>query len=644
MEPSTVSGVAATDERLEQALAGAHLATLLMVLVHLTGDRSWLDERYRPARPRGPRDPDDGDLPEDVQAEIRAAALVAMRRWRDGLCEPVIPSSDQLVEMMSVCVGQPVAEEYTEMVAEEIGLRDRDDIWANEHTAGTRENFGVVVVGAGFSGLCLAIKLERARIPYVVIEKNDTVGGTWLENAYPGCGVDSPSHLYQYSFAPNPDWPGYYSQRDQIKAYLERCADRYDVRRRIRFGTEVRRAAWNEERSVWELEVAGADGRVERLDTNVLVSSVGQLNRPKVPAIECAETFAGPAMHTAQWDPAVEVAGRRVVVIGTGASAMQLVPALAGVAAHVTVLQRSPQWAVPNPNLRRAVSDDTRWLLANVPFYSGWYRFRQFWLWNDNIHPTLQIDPEWPHPQRSISASNDAHRVFLTEHIERTLEGRPDLLRKCLPTYPPYGKRMLMDAGWFQTVRRDDVALVTEPVERITPGGVRTADGTEHAADVLVYATGFEAQKLLWPMDVRGRDGLTIREAWGDDDARAHLGITVPEFPNLFCLYGPNTNLGHGGSVVFHAELQVRYVMGMLRKMLERDLAAVEVRRDVHDEYNERVDAAHERMIWTHPGMDTWYRNARGRVVTNSPWRLVEYWRMTREPDLTEYRLTPAGG
>jgi 4-hydroxyacetophenone monooxygenase len=317
---------------------------------------------------------------------------------------------------------------------------------------------------------------------------------------------------------------------------------------------------------------------------------------------------------------------------------MQLVPAIAGVAAHVTVFQRSPQWAVPNAELDRAVSAETQWLLAQLPFYSGWYRYREFWQWNDHIHPTLQIDPDWPHQDRSINALNESHRVFLTEHITRTLEGRPDLIAKCLPTYPPYGKRGLMDAGWFATMRRDDVSLVTEPVTAIRPGGLVTADGAEHAADVIAYATGFHAQKMLWPMDVHGRDG-TIREAWGDDDPRAYLGIAIPGFPNFFTLYGPNTNLGHGGSVVFHTELQVRYTMGLICAMVEGGISAAEVRAEVCAEYNDRLDEAHSRMIWSHRGMDTWYRNAKGRIVTNSPWRLADYWRMTREPDLSEYHL-----
>ncbi|MQA12605.1 MAG: SidA/IucD/PvdA family monooxygenase [Pseudonocardiaceae bacterium] len=627
------------DGQLEQALRGAHMPTLLMVLMHLTGDKSWLSERYRPARPRGGRDPDDGGLPEEVQEEIRDEAAVTVRRWRDGLIEPMIPSQEELYEMMSFSIGADIDPETVPMVAEEIGLADRDEGWALSRVAAGRTGMRVVIVGAGMSGLCMAAKLEKVRIPYVIIERNAAVGGTWTDNKYPGVGVDTPCTLYQLSFERYAEWSEYYSKRPEIQAYFERVADTYCIRDKIRFRTEVVSAVWDESRRIWEVEVADASGGREILDANVVVTSVGTLNQPKVPDIAGADSFAGPAMHTAAWDTEVEYAGKRVAVIGTGASAMQLVPAMAGVAEKVTVFQRSPQWAVPNPDYKRAVSNETKWLLAHLPFYSGWYRYRQFWMWNDNIYPTLQIDPDWPHQDRSINQANEAQRTFLTKHIESKLTGRPDLLKKCLPTYPPYGKRMLMDNDWFETMRRDDVELVTEKVATITQDGISTVDGIEYPVDIIAYATGFHAHRMLYPMDIRGRGETGLRDVWGDEDARAYLGISAPEFPNLFFIYGPQTNLGHGGSIVFHTELQVRYVMSMLRKMLDRDITSVEVRGDVHDDYIERLDATHERMIWTHRGVDSWYQNTKGQVNL-SPWRLVDYWKMTREPDLTEFTIT----
>ncbi len=271
------------------------------------------------------------------------------------------------------------------------------------------------------------------------------------------------------------------------------------------------------------------------------------------------------------------------------------------------------------------------------------------WMFQDKLHPTLQRDPAWEHSHttgdgRSINAVNDKHREFFTRYLREQLGDRDDLIGKSLPDYPPYGKRMLLDCDWFSTLRRDDVSLVTSGgVAAIDGSTVVTDDGGRHDVDVLVFATGFSARRMLHPpLDIRGRSGASLREQWGDDDAWAHLGIEVPpDFPpNLFLMYGPNTNLGHGGSTMFHAECQVHYVVELLREMVAADVAAVEVRRDVTEDYVARVDAAHENMIWTHPGMSTWYRNAAGRVVTNSPWKLVDYWTMTRRPSLAEHVVT----
>jgi 4-hydroxyacetophenone monooxygenase len=344
-------------------------------------------------------------------------------------------------------------------------------------------------------------------------------------------------------------------------------------------------------------------------------------------------------MHTARWRSDVEIAGRRVAVLGTGASAMQLVPAIAGVAERVIVFQRSPQWGLPNPNQPRAVPETMQLLMRDVPGYLGWYRLRLVWNFGDRLFPALQIDPDWPHPDRAVNAINDRHRQFLTRYILSELGDRTDLVDKCLPTYPPYGKRPLLDAGWFRTVARDDVDVVTDRIRRITPGGVVVETGEEIPVDVLVLATGFQNLNLLSPIEVRGRSGRTLRETWGEDDGTAHLGITVPDFPNLFLLLGPNTIAGHGGSAALAIEMETRYIMGMIARMVEDGIASVECRREVHDAYVERIDDALSRTIWAHPGMTTYYRNSRGRVVSTMPWTNSEYWHMTREPDLDEFHV-----
>jgi 4-hydroxyacetophenone monooxygenase len=277
-----------------------------------------------------------------------------------------------------------------------------------------------------------------------------------------------------------------------------------------------------------------------------------------------------------------------------------------------------------------------------MPLYHAWYRLRLGWAFNDKIYPALQRDSSWPHPERAVNAINDGHRRYFTRYIVEELGERQDLLDRTLPSYPPFGKRMLMDNGWFRTMTRDNVELVTEHVAEVRADRVITKSGAEYEADALIWATGFDVVHFLAGIEIVGRDGQTLARVWDGDDARAYYGATVPGFPNFFCLYGPNTQFGHGGSLITVMERQVHYLMNLLTQMLDTGTGEVEVRQDVYDRYNERIDAAHANMVWTHPGMDTYYRNSRGRVVVNNPFRIVEYWQWTERADLRDYHTAPA--
>jgi len=273
-----------------------------------------------------------------------------------------------------------------------------------------------------------------------------------------------------------------------------------------------------------------------------------------------------------------------------------------------------------------------------VPYYEGWYRFLNFWNSADRMYPAFRVDPDWPEPELAVSRTNDKLRRVMTTHIERELAARPELVDEVLPDYPALGKRMLQDNGWFRTLLRDDVDLVNERVVRVEPHAVVTESGARRDVDVLVLGTGFHPNKYLWPMTITGRGGRVLSEEWGDDP-RAHVGITMPGFPNLFCLYGPNTN-PVVGSVVFVLECQVNYVVKAIGAMLEHGWSTMECRSDVHDAYNERVDAEHEHLVWRHPRVHSYYNNDAGRVTTNMPWKLIDYWRMTREPALDDFVVT----
>jgi 4-hydroxyacetophenone monooxygenase len=624
---------------LRRHLDAADAATLLLALVQLTGERHWLAA----AKPfiRGPMNYQEF-MPEELKAAVRDR-LVEVLSERDGGTTFDQPPDDELLrEMMAVAAGQPVADDYIAMMREDLTdttLPSRGLRWRKAPSPSTLQATDVVIVGAGMSGLYAAIQLQQAGIPFVIIEKNDAVGGTWYENVYPGCGVDTPNHFYSYAFEPNHDWSYYFAKRDELWSYFERIADKYDLRRHIRLSTEVAEARYDETDARWRITTRTADRKPEQMSARVLVSAVGVLNRPKLPDIAGLSSFTGPAFHTAQWDKSFDWRGKRIAMIGTGASGHQVGPSIAPDVARLMIFQRSPHWVVANPNYHEGVGEGKKWALANIPFYLRWYRFQLFWAFADGLHDALQVDPSWPHPERSLNPINEKHRRFMERHMRSELEGRPDLLAKVIPDYPAYGKRILIDNHWFRMLTRDNVDLVTDAIDRIVPEGVRMTDGRVHAADALVLATGFKVSKMLLPMTIFGRDGRELHEVWGDDDAKAYLGLTVPGFPNFFILTGPNTGLAHGGNQIFMTECGVRHMMLCLRELLESGKRAIECRPEVYENYNRAVDDRHARMVWTHEGMTNWYRNRHGRVFAISPWRLVEYWKMTSSFDTAEYEL-----
>jgi 4-hydroxyacetophenone monooxygenase len=628
-----------SEKALRQALESANLPTLVTVLFQLTGDRAWLEDPYRPTRPRGLSAHDSGGFPEEVQRRIRDAGVQAVLKWADGKAAAVpAPRGQLLTEMITACMGEPVPAEYEPMMAEEMGYTpEPPPSPAADRTA----QFRVVIIGAGVSGLLAAQKLRQANIDHIVLEKSDDIGGTWLTNHYPGCGVDTPSYLYSFSFFPR-DWSTHFAKRDEVLGYLKDMTGHFGLTDSVRLGTEVLSATYDEAAQLWTMTTRDAAGNQQQITANAIITAVGQLNVPSIPAIPGISDFPGPIFHSARWPDGLDLTGKRVAVVGTGASAMQIVPAIADRADELTVFQRSPQWIAPSSDYFSTIPEHVHWLTAHVPYYHAWYRLRLAWTFNDTVHPALQVDPQWPHPERSVNAANDGHRQFFTRYLCTQLDGHPDLIRKALPSYPPFGKRMLLDNGWFRALMQPNVTLIDEAVAGITPAGLRTPSGQEHAADVIILATGFQARNFLTQFEIRGRGGVPIRQVWGNDDARAYLGITTPGFPNLFMMYGPNTNVGHGGSYILIAECQIRYILDLLGKMIDQGIGAAECRPDIHDDYNRRVDQAHATMIWARPGISSYYKNSRGRVVTNSPWRHIDYWGMTHKSNLSDYNVEPA--
>jgi 4-hydroxyacetophenone monooxygenase len=609
-----------------------------MCLAQITGDDHWLQEPYLPRRDTNLFHDETGGLPSAVQDEVRNAARQVLQDIANN--SRSIPHDidiERFNRMMNVCVAEDVAPEYAPMLLEELGFVNRDVHWSTP--AVSPNGFKVLIIGAGFAGICAAIKLQALGIPYVVVEKNSDIGGTWFDNNYPDAGVDTPNHFYSYSFAPNTKWKHYFSKRSDIWQYAQDVAEKFNIISHIRFSTEVTTMKWNIESQTWTTTITNS-AQTKDEEFSAVITAVGQLNRANLAPARGIENFNGDWFHSAHWNHSVDLSGKRVAVIGTGASAMQFMSTLAATAGDVTIFQRSPQWVRPNNDYHRTVSENTMWLLENMPFYAQWYRFGLFWRFGDGLLRTLRRDPEWQFPERSMNRHNDRHREQLTEHLLQELEGRADLIEKCLPDYPPYGKRILVDNNWYSTLRRDNVHLVTSAVDRVTNTGIIDADGDKHDFDVIILATGFQAGNLLSPIDIRGVSGTPLRDVWGVDDPRAYLGITVPDYPNMFVLVGPNTFVAHGGSIIYQAECEMRYVTDCIRHMVENGISSVEVKQDVHDEYNERVDAEHDQLVWSHSGLHSWYRNSKGRVFSPMPWRFVDYWQMTHAFNESEYTVT----
>ena len=624
---------------LSSAIEQADIRVLLMVLVHMTGDLRWLEPPYAPRRDvRLIPDPRAG-LSDEVQAEIRNAAIKVLSRNP----QPVItdPGDELMQRMMCATLGEKVAPEYAPMIREEMGLVERDAKWTVRPPADKLQDRHVLIVGAGVCAIALGVALNRLGIPYTIVDKEAELGGTWYVNRYPGCGVDTPNHSYSYSFGPRNRWTRYFSQQQEILDYLKNIADQFGVREHVRLKTRLTSSRWDEATKRWISTLETPDGP-QQISSAILVSAIGQLNDPSMARFEGADDFAGDIFHSAHWPQGLDLKDKRVAVIGTGATAMQLVPNIVDEVASVTVYQRTAQWSRPVAGYSDRISEGSQWLLEHVPYYAEWFRFNMFWRYGDGLLPFLRKDPNWPHPERAVNAGNDRHREELTSFILSELEGRPDLIEKCVPTYPPYGKRILLDNNWFRTLRKPNVELVTEKIDRITSDGIVSADGTLHPADVIVVSTGFKVSEMAAKLNITGRDGNNLADAWANDNPTAYLGLTVPNFPNLFLMLGPNTGPAHGGSVIFQAECQSRYITACLVEMIERDIAAIDVQADVKDAYIREVDAEHEQMIWTHPGMSTYYRNSSGRVFSAMPWRFVDYWSMTHDPDLRQYRLTTA--
>ena len=451
-----------------------------------------------------------------------------------------------------------------------------------------------LIVGSGFAGLCAAIQLtEDGETDFVVIEKADDVGGTWRDNTYPGACCDIPSQLYSYSFARNRDWSSSYSPQPEIQSYLQSIAREYAVTDKIVFGTELERATWDDEDQVWRCRTTSGD-----VLARTLITGTGSLSEPRLPEIDGIESFAGPLFHTARWDHSVDLSGRRVAVIGTGASAIQIVPEVQQVAAHLDVYQRTAPWVIPRNDRRYPRLE--RLALRRIPALAKLYRTGIYWA-HEGYVPAFTWQPRLGAPAEKAATIN----------IRQAIKD-PDLRAKVTPTFRLGCKRVLRSNTYYPALAADNVDLVTEPIVRITPTSIVTADGVDHPVDVIVVATGFWTTEQPIAERVVGREGHTLAEEWSATGMSAYKGTTVHGFPNLFMMTGPNTGQGHT-SVVFVIESQVAYLRDAVRTMRAEGYAAVEPRADAQRKWNADVQRRMKHTVWSRGGCSSWYLDTHGR-------------------------------
>lgn len=476
----------------------------------------------------------------------------------------------------------------------------------------------IVVIGAGFGGLAAVMDLKRRGFDdIVVLEKGDAVGGVWRDNTYPGAACDVPTPYYSFSFEPNPRWPRRYAAQPDILAYLEHVTDKYDVRRHVRLGVEVAGAEFDDASRVWRVYLAGG----ETLEADVLIPAVGQLSRPSLPTIDGLDSFAGTAFHSARWDHSVDLTGKRVGVIGTGASAVQFVPEIQPLVKSMTVFQRTPPYLVPRMDTEFTTVHHS--LFARLPWTQKAERGSWFGI-SEALGVALLYSPRLAKAVLALSRW----------HMRK---GAPDreLFDRVWPSYPIGCKRILFANDYLPALSAPNVDLVTTGIDQITPTGVRTVDGADHDLDVLIYGTGFTATDFLAPLEICGRAGRSLREQWAAG-ARAYLGISVPHFPNLFVMYGPNTNLG-SGSIIYMLESQARYIGQAVSALAAAAMPtrALVVRPEVEAEYDDAIQARLVDGVWAQ--CSSWYRNADGRVTTNWPHLPIEYRMRTAHFDLADY-------
>lgn len=618
---------------LEQADPGV----LVAVLAQLSGDPGIVD-KFGPAISHLPDPPEQAGVTDPQTAAALVDALVDILT---GVSAPAgaVAHDDPALFARTAPIGLGVAVNDREvpMLLEQGGFHKSRPVLPR--TVPIPSATKVAIVGCGLAGIAAAIAAADAGVDYEIYERHPEVGGTWFTTTYPGIGVDTPSTYYSLSCELNPDWSSYYPMGWEYQAYLQAVAGKYKIRDNTRFNTEVEALWWDDEQLHWQIHTRSADGTRAVSHAAVVITAAGYLNRPRFPELEGRDTFGGISIHSAQWDPELELGGKRLAVIGAGCTAVQIVDSVVDDVEHLTVFQRQPHWVAPRRRSSDDVPDYQRWLARHVPHYANWIRLKSYWSTADNNYPVIQVDDEWSASHLSISPANDVLLRYCLDYIDRTFGAGSELAKKVTPDFAPYGKRIIRDpGGYYAALARPHVDVeASEPV-RVTPNGILTEDGCEVELDVIVYATGYYLD-FLSTIDIRGRDGRSLADEWAGTP-RSYRGGTVPGFPNLFITSHPNGSPGHGGGHNFGVEVAVHYIMECLQLMALRGARCMEPTREAYEDYVARLDDVMEGLVWRHtPTAHTYYRVESGRVVVANPLRMIDWWEEHRAPIEEHFEL-----
>ena len=626
----------ADSPELHAALKAANLETLLMVYVHLTHDESMLETFKIHIHP--PYTNPGYQIPQDCIDDLHEKLVHVLTT--PGAAKSNNPPVELMQKMMSVGVGEPVEDEFIPMVIEQAGFERKPARRQNTQRVPPPPGFKVLVIGAGLTGILAGIELQRAGYEHIIIEKNEEVGGTWWKNRYPGVGVDTPSHFYSYSFEISPEWNHYHPHGADMRDYFRGVADKYDVRRNIRFQTIVHSLVFDEDAAVWNVTIEDLKtGKREVIKANAVFNAFGTTDRWSLPEIPGIDSFKGIITHSAGYDENIELKGKKVAVIGTGASSAQIVSTIAREVDELVVFMRTKHWVINNPEVTAEVPEPVKWALRYIPRYKEWFRFRVFWFAADGLYPNVVKDPAYPEDGISVSALNEGMRQYALLHMHHKLAGRPDLIEKLTPDFPIFSKRVVMDAGWYDALLQPHSTLETAGIAEILPNGIRTNDGKEYDLDVIICATGFRAEPLVQELVIKGRDGHDLAVDWADEEERAYLGTTIPGYPNYFLSTGPNAGPNHAGGINIVSESQVHYLIECLDHMIAQGARTIEVTDEAFLRHNKRIDDRMKHMIWTHPKSKSYYQNSKGRPVGPWPFRLVDFWNEMQAPVSGDYRL-----